>query len=347
LIRNSGAPGLVTCREWCFIFFLYIAQLFLQVIRTPDNVGKWQDQTGASPQQRPATTGSKNSARGNGYRIGSGPRSGFSQGASNNNNNNDPESFGYESRGRTSAPGGQQRPRSASGARSSRSATGPAATSTATAAPPAASGATPGEPTVFASSSDTAAAAAAAAAASSSSASNGSKVQPLVFGAPQRQRPASAGAGRNAVRDVRSERRGSNGSTGGNANGSNGGLSGATTAPAANAQHQVPGQGSNARKPANKAMGVRSKLVGDQVAVYQEFAALLADFDGHDMVQLLEAALSDAQELTGLGDFYATNATPTTTTAAVEETAQGAAQSANAKAIPPVQTGGAQGESAA
>jgi len=169
----------------------------------------------------------------------------------------------------------------------------------------------------------------------------------LLFGAPQRQRPASAGAGRNAVRDVRSERRGSNGSTGGNANGSNGGLSGATTAPAANAQHQVPGQGSNARKPANKAMGVRSKLVGDQVAVYQEFAALLADFDGHDMVQLLEAALSDAQELTGLGDFYATNATPTTTTAAVEETAQGAAQSANAKAIPPVQTGGAQGESAA
>jgi hypothetical protein len=50
---------------------------------------------------------------------------------------------------------------------------------------------------------------------------------------------------------------------------------------------------------------VKGKLSPDQAAAYQQFAALLADFDGADMVQLLEAALADAQMLTGLGDFYA------------------------------------------
>ena len=94
-------------------------------------------------------------------------------------------------------------------------------------------------------------------------------------------------------------------------------------------------------------MGVRNKLSGDQVAVYQEFAALLADFDGHDMVQLLEAALSDAQQLTGLGDFYAADdaAAPTT---AVEDNAQNGAQTTNEAAVaPPVPAGGPKAELAA
>ena len=50
----------------------------------------------------------------------------------------------------------------------------------------------------------------------------------------------------------------------------------------------------------------QAKLSGEQAAAYARFAGLLADLDPLEMVQLLEAALADAQALTGLGDFYGT-----------------------------------------